>query len=108
MFLEGLMEHAVIGVLGLIGTIVASWFAYKAQINAGAANDAVNHVHKEGEKPRIYDAVLATFEKVQEIDSRVDRMEQAHADCEQRMRALAKELKENHPCQYPTDQQRSE
>lgn len=71
------MAEVVISLFGLIGTIVASRYAYLANHQArqsGTAideiNDAVNHRHEAG-TPRLYDMVLSNFNRVDSLENSV-------------------------------------
>ena len=76
------MAEVVISLFGLIGTIVASRYAYLANHQArrsGTAideiNDAVNHRHEAG-TPRLYDMVLSNFNRVDSLENSVAEIKQ--------------------------------
>lgn len=71
------MTEIIVSFLGVIGTVVASYFSYAANkqsrrsnVSIEQINDAVNHRHKTG-TPRLYDMVLSNFNRVGQLEKSV-------------------------------------
>ena len=71
------MTEIIVSFLGVIGTVVASYFSYAANKQSKRSgesidqiNDAVNHRHKTG-TPRLYDMVLSNFNRVSSLEKSV-------------------------------------
>ncbi len=67
---------------GALGTIVASYFAFKANQVAHQTktvsdeiNDAVNHRHLHG-TPRLYDMVYGNFNRISSVEADVKEVKQ--------------------------------
>ena len=88
------MTEIVVSFLGVIGTVVASYFSYAANrqskrsnVSIEQINDAVNHRHENG-TPRLYDMVWSNF-------NRVSKLERSVQDIQLDVKRLAGEVREH-------------
>ena len=76
------MTEVLVSLIGTIGTIVASYYAYQGhkqgKLSSTAIdeiNDAVNHRHENG-TPRLYDMVWSNFNRVSKLERSVREIKQ--------------------------------
>lgn len=67
------MNFPFVEIVGGLLAAIAAYYSIRAKIEAGQANDAVNHTDKD--KPRLYDLALSNYEGVARIKERQKSIE---------------------------------
>lgn len=79
------MIDIAIAAIGLIGTIVASVFAYMGAKHAREVNNSVNH--RGGNQRTLYQLAVDNNQSIARLDTRVDRVEVSVGELKKNLKA---------------------
>tara|TARA_R100000808_G_scaffold260_3_gene1569 strand:+ start:3565 stop:3885 length:321 start_codon:yes stop_codon:yes gene_type:complete len=87
------MNFPIVEIIGGLLAAIAAYYSIRAKIEAGQANDAVNHAD-EG-KPRLYDIALSNYEGLARIKERQKSIERTIDKLEENQTVTLYKVKEH-------------